>query len=152
MENNIHNANKSEEKFSVCPVQNWFCALGHAELLTQTKVKHVPVKLHKRLSCLSGKLSPSVALLLTASILWCLVHTLCPPSLSLSHRVVLCHSSSFPNTPTPVCTVCALTAQLSWAGQSRLLTVIVTVLIKTLFGGWELNFILGRSDTTCVSF
>lgn len=89
MENNTHNAKKSEEKFSVCPLWNWFSALGCAGVLNQAQVKHILVKLCKRLSCLSGKLSPSVILLHTVSILWCLVHTLSPPSLSLSRSLSL---------------------------------------------------------------
>lgn len=95
---------------------NWFSALGRAGVLTQAQVKHVLVKLRKRLSCLSGKLSPSVVLLQTVSILWCLVHTLCPPSLSLSR------SPSFVLLPTPPPSLYSTSAhsrvELSWPGPS----------------------------------
>lgn len=72
---------------------NWFCAPCRAGVLTQAQVKHILVKLHKRLSCLLGKLSPSVALLLTAPIRRCLIHTV--SSLSLPHNHSLCLSPSF---------------------------------------------------------
>lgn len=95
---------------------NWFGALGRAGVLNQAQVKHVLVKLHKRLSCLSGKLSPSVVLLQTVSILWCLVHTPCPPSLSLS-----CSTSLvlLPRCPTSLYSTYAHSrVELSWPGPS----------------------------------
>lgn len=151
--NNMHSAKMTA--VILCQMCNWFCAPGHSRALTQTEVKHVLVKLHKRLSCLLGKLSPSVALLLTAPILYCLVHT----ASSFSFSVSFCLSSSFllssPNTLSPPSLYSMYPhswAEPSWASLAHLLTVIVTALIKTPFGGWELNFILGRTGTTCVSF
>lgn len=85
----------------------------------QAQVKHVLVKLHKRL-LLFCKLSPSVALLLTASVFCCLVHTV--SSLSLTP----CLSTSFLHPLSLMLSVLSLLVQyvptqpsrakLSWPG------------------------------------
>lgn len=91
---------------------NGLSAPGRAGVLTQAQVKHILVKLHKRLSCLSGKLSPSVVLLQTVSILWCLVHIPCPLSLSpLS-------APSAPHPPSLYSTYAHSRVELSWPGPS----------------------------------